>query len=861
MLRLRRIAVVVAVVLVLVLVLGAGASYWFVQRSFPKTDGVVQVPGLSDDTRVVRDRYGVPQIYADNAEDLFYAQGYVQAQDRFFQMDFRRHVTEGRLAELFGRKALRTDMFVRSMAWHEVAEEEFALLDAETRDYLEAFSDGVNAYLEGRGMSRLSLEYTVLGMGGLNYAPEEWTPVDSLAWLKAVAWDLRSNMHDEVARSLASSVLSRGEVSELYPAYPVRRHAPVVGTGAVADGVFRQNPSTDSERRPARAAFSPAAVDALAGVRRTAAELPRLLGTGAGIGSNAWAVSGRRTNTGQPLLANDPHLAPSMPGVWYQMGLHCTEVSPRCPFDVSGFTFAGLPGVVVGHNRRIAWGMTNLSADVTDLYIERVRGDTYEYAGRRLPLQTRRETFRVAGGRPVTMTVRSTRHGPLVSDVDERLRRVGALGARQLPADQRTALQDDTQLAVALRWTALEPSRTADALFGINTARNWQQFRAAARSFAVPTQNLVYADVDGHIGYQAPGRIPVRRTGSGDWPVPGWDPAYEWAGYVPFDALPHVLDPAKGYIVSANQQVAGPSYPYDLGDPGSYGYRSDRLAGLIEGELSMTIEEMARMQLDSRNGNAATLVPYLLDLDIEQRYVRQGQRVLEDWDLHQPAGSAGAAFFNVVWRNLLARTFHDQLPRAVWPDGSDRWFEVVRNLLRDPQSHWWDDVRTENVEETRDDMLTGAMIDARYEITRRQARDPALWTWGHVHQLKLVHESLGRSGNAMVEGLFNRGPYELGGGDSVVNATGWTAPRGYAVDWVPSMRMVVSLGDLDESRWVNLTGASGHAFHPHYNDQFELWRDGETAPWPFTRAAVAAAAEEELRLVPKRREVAGDGLG
>jgi penicillin G amidase len=863
-LRLRRIAVSVAVVLALALVLGTVIAFWTVRRSFPETEGQVEVPGLTSQVRVVRDQYGVPQIYADNSEDLFYAQGYVQAQDRFFQMDFRRHVTAGRLSELFGAQALQTDMFVRTLGWRDVAEQEFALLDPESRAYLEAFSDGVNAYMNGRGMSQLSLEYTLLGLGGLDYTPEEWTPVDSLAWLKAMAWDLRSNMSDEVGRTLASSVLSPGEISELYPAYPVRRHDPVVETGAVVGGVYDQD--AVPARRPARAAFSPQVVHAVEGVRRASRGLPRLLGTGAGLGSNAWAVSGRRTNTGQPLLASDPHLAPSMPSVWYQMGLHCTQISPRCPFDVSGFTFAGLPGVVIGHNRRVAWGMTSMAADVTDLYIERVHGDSYRYDGRDLPLDEHQETFRVAGGRDVTTTVRATRHGPIISDVDEQLRRVADLGSARLPADQvpggAGAGSEGTTSAIALRWTALQPSRTADALFEFDRARNWQDFRAAARDFAVPTQNLVYADVDGHIGYQAPGRIPIRRKGSGDWPVPGWDPDYEWSdSYVPFEALPHVLDPRKGYIVSANQQVAEPSYPYHLGDSWSYGYRSQRLANMIEGELSLTADEMARMQLDSRNGNAATLVPYLLDLNIDQHYVRQGQRVLADWNLQQGADSPGAAFFNVVWRNLLARTFHDQLPQAVWPDGSDRWFEVVRHLLRDPQSHWWDDVRTEHVQETRDDILTSSMTDARYEITRRQARDPHLWTWGHLHQLELVHEPLGTSGNVLVERLLNRGPYEVGGGDSAVDATGWTAPRGYAVDWVPSMRMVVSLADLDDSRWVNLTGASGHAFDEHYNDQFDLWRSGRTTPWPFFRQAVDDAAQEEMTLVRKRREATGGGLG
>jgi penicillin G amidase len=862
-LRLRRIAVIVAVVLALVLVLGGGLSFWLVRRSFPQTDGTLELPGLVDEVRVVRDQYGVPQIYAHNSDDLFFAQGYVQAQDRFFQMDFRRHVTAGRLSELFGPQALETDMFVRTMGWRDVAEREFALLDADTREYLEAFSAGVNAYLEGRGTTQLSLEYGLLGLGGLDYTPEEWTPVDSLAWLKAMAWDLRSNMSDEVDRTLASSVLSADEIAELYPPYPVERHDPVVQTGAVIDGVYRQDAAPRTARRPPRAAFSPQAVQQMRGVRRASRGLPRLLGTGSGIGSNAWAVSGRRSSTGQPLLASDPHLAPTMPSIWYQTGLHCTQIGPGCPFDVSGFTFAGLPGVVIGHNERIAWGMTTMAADVSDLYLERVHGDSYRYDGRDLPLQKRRETFHVADGRTVTVTVRSTRHGPLISDVDDQMHQVAALGSDRLPADVKAdAGATGSQMAVALRWTALDPSRTADALFGIDAAGNWEQFRDAARDFAVPTQNLVYADAQGHIGYQAPGRIPIRRTGNGDWPVPGWDPDYEWAdSYVPFKALPNVLDPKSGYIVSANQQVAEPSYPYYLGDSWSYGYRSQRIQDLIEGELSLNVDEMAQLQMDSLNGNAATLVPYLLDLSIGRHYVRQGQRVLEDWDMRQPADSRGAAFFNVVWRNVLAQTFHDQLPRSVWPDGSDRWFEVVRNLLRDPRSQWWDDVRTENVDETRDDILTRSMAAARYEITRRQARDPQLWTWGHLHQLELVHEPMGTSGNPIVETLLNRGPYQVGGGDSVVDATGWNATRGYTVDWAPSMRMVVSLGALDESRWVNLTGASGHAFDPHYDDQFALWRDGQTTAWPFSLAAVGNAAAEELRLVPKPPEPVSNALG
>ncbi|MGH3356969.1 MAG: penicillin acylase family protein, partial [Nocardioidaceae bacterium] len=718
---------------------------------------------------------------------------------------------------------------------------------------LEAFSAGVNAYLAGRSASDLSLEYAVLGLGGLDYAPEEWTPVDSLAWMKAMAWDLRENMEDEVDRAHASSVLSDSDVADLYPPYPSKRHEPIVEAGAVVDGVFEQEATGERSRRPRRAPYSPELVAALTGLQRTTEQMPDLLGKGDGLGSNAWAVSGDRTSTGRPLLANDPHLAPSMPGVWYQMGLHCTTVDARCPFDVSGYTFAGMPGIVIGHNQRVAWGFSNLAADVTDLYIEKVDGDTYTYDGQQVPLRQHQETFEVADGRDVSITVSSTRHGPLVSEVDEELRRVAGLGARRLGPAESEPETGGQRLGLALRWTALEPGRTADAIFDLNTAQSWEQFRQAARAFEVPAQNLVYADVEGHIGYQTPGRIPIRRAGDGTWPVPGWDPAYDWTdSYVPFDALPSVLDPKKGYVVTANQEVTDGSYPYFLGSSWSYGYRSQRLVQLIREDLSLTVADMAAMQMDSRNGNAATLVPYLLDVNVDERYAQHGQRTLEGWNYGQPEDSAPAAYFNVVWRNLLAKTFHDQLPRTSWPDGGGRWFEVVRHLLEDPNSHWWDDVRTENVTETRDDVLEGAMVEARYEMTRRQARDPRLWTWGHLHQLELVHEPLGTSGIGGVERVFNRGPYKMGGGDSVVDATGWTATRGYAVDTVPSMRMVVSLARLDASRWVNLTGTSGHVYNAHYSDQFDLWRDCETTPWPFSRRSVEDAAVDELTMRPRR---------
>jgi penicillin amidase len=821
-----RYAVYVAIGIVLALVGTGLAGVVLVRRSLPDTEGTVHLRGLDGEVTVLRDGHGIPQVYADTPRDLFRAQGYVQAQDRFWQMDYRRHLTSGRLSELLGPDALEVDMAVRTMGWRRVAEQELPLLSAPTREYLQAFSDGVNDYLARRGATRLSLEYLVLGLGGLDYQPEDWTPVDSLAWLKAMAWDLRGNMQDEIDRARLQVTLTDSQIRELYPSYDAAAHDPIMQWTA--------GPPRATQKRAAGVSG------------RTTG-----LGSSGGLGSNSWVVSGRYTTTGKPMLANDPHLAPSLPGVWYQMGLHCRTVDADCPFDVSGFTFAGLPGVVIGHNQRIAWGFTNLGPDVTDLYLEKLRGQEYLYDGRWLPLKEHDEIIRIHGQPSRTITVRSTRHGPLLSDVSEELSTVGA------NADVPSGSPDrGNGYAVALKWTALQPSRTADAIFALDRASDWRGFRAAAQLFAVPSQNMVYADVAGNIGYQAPGRIPIRRGGrTGDFAVPGWDPANDWTGkFIPFAELPSELNPREGFIVTANQAVVGSSYPHHLTSAWDAGYRSQRIRTLLEGELDhgkVDLGELTRMQLDTVNPMAPVLVPYLLEVLLPSQYYADGQRLLAGWDHRQGAGSGAAAYFNAVWRNLLRLTFHDQLKESVWPDGGDRWFAVVTRLLEDPDSGWWDDVTTDTVVENRDQILGQAMRDARDDLTRMVARDAPDWRWGGLHHLPLANETLGRSDIGLVRALFNRGPYPVGGSSAAVDATAWDAAEGYDAVSVPSMRMVVNLADLDASRWINLTGASGHAFDAHYTDQTELWLRGEYLPWAFSEEAVRQSAEHTLRLVPR----------
>ncbi len=834
--RVRRI-VVVLVGLVAALLIGLSVfSTVTVRKSFPDTTGEVRLNGLQGPVEIKRDAHGIPQIYADDPADLFFAQGYVQAQDRFFEMDFRRHVTAGRLSELIGKEGLDTDTFVRTLGWRRVAEQEYEDLGANTRSLLQAYSRGVNSYIDGKSGSELSLEYAVLELVGPSRRPEPWTPVDSVAWIKAMSWDLRSNMTDEIDRTLASRQMSVDDVEELYPD-PPKGHHPIVTDRNRS--VFGKKFQKDPCQEPAAAlpdcplpTVSRSAAASLGTARDAAQALPALLGTSGGIGSNSWVVDGEHSTTGKPILANDPHLAPSMPGIWYQVGLHCRELTDTCPYDVSGFSFAGMPGVVVGHNRRIAWGLSTMYADVTDLYLERVDGDTYEYKGKRLPLETRRETIKVADGRARTITVRSTRHGPILSGVSDDVDDVG----------------DGS--AVALQWTASTPRPTITAVFALDKAHDWKQFRSAAERFTVPSQNLVYADVDGNIGYQAPGAIPIRSRGDGRWPVPGWDGKHEWKGYVPFDELPNELNPGSGFVVTANNQVVGGQYKHLLGADTAAGYRSERIRELLTSKGRLSVRDMSRFQMDTYNTNAERLVPYLLDIPLDTKFARQGQDTLRGWDLRQPADSSAAAYFSVVWRNLLELTFHDELPRDQWPDGGERWFNVMRTILDKPNSHWWDNLATPTLVERRDDILRDAMIRARDELTMIRSRDISGWEWGQLHRLTLVNPTLGESGVGLVERLFNRGPVQVGGGSGLVDATAWDAAEGYGVTAVPSMRMVVDMANLDRSRWIQLSGNSGHAFHEHYDDQLPLWATGRTLPWAFGGRAVTKSTVDTLTLRP-----------
>ncbi|MPY36103.1 penicillin acylase family protein [Streptomyces adustus] len=894
-------------VLVLVLAIIGGVAYgayWSistVRASFPQTTGSITLDGLSGPVDVERDGNGIPQVYASSDEDLFMAQGYVQAQDRFYEMDVRRHLTSGRLSEMFGQSQVKNDEFLRTLGWDRIAKTEFdTKLSASTKKYLQAYAKGVNAYLKGKDGKDISLEYAALGFTN-DYKPTEWTPVDSVSWLKAMAWDLRGNMQDEIDRSLMTSRLGPKQIADLYPEYP-ERNKTIVQEGKYDEqsGTFEQgggtsgSGGTSASGTSGSAAGGTALQSQLSGLYELLDDLPTAVGVnGNGIGSNSWVVSGEHTITGKPLLANDPHLSAALPSVWYQMGLHCRTVSAKCQYDVAGYTFAGMPGVIIGHNAEIAWGMTNSGVDVTDLYLEKLSGDGYLYDGKTKPFKTRTETIKVAGGASKKIVVRQTADGmPLLSDRDDELVEVGKKAGVGTEAPDR-----GDGYGIALRWTALDPGTSMDAVFAMDRAADWGDFRDAAKLFDVPSQNLIYADgagSSGNIGYTLPGKIPTRAKGQdGSVPAMGWDSKYKWTGFIKSDELPYEYNPKRGYIVTANQAVVDKdSYPYTLTTDWGYGTRSQRINDLIKGKIDgggkISTDDMRQMQLDNSSEIATQLVPTLLKIDIDDPDVRQAQKLLEGWDYTQDPDSAAAAYFNSVWRNILKLAFGNKLPKELrvegqclyvtptkstsavddtdkvrecgqraadqaQPDGGDRWFEVVRNLMEDEHSDWWTTPASGTRPGAHNDMgklFARAMIDARWELTAKLGKDIDTWSWGRLHRLFLKNQTLGTAGPAFLQYALNRGPWELGGGEAAVDATGWNAAGGYGVVWVPSMRMVVNLADLDKSKWINLTGASGHAFSAHYTDQTDKWAAGELLPWAFTQKAVEASTSDTLELKP-----------
>jgi penicillin amidase len=798
--RLGKALVIIVIGLAIVAVIALGVGAWFVRRPWPQVSGTLAVAGLSAPVEVVRDTWGVPHIYAQNEHDLFLAQGYVHAQDRLWQMEFNRRIGSGTLSAALGEATLDTDRFLRTIGLRRAAEQDWAMVDDDTRVILEAYAAGVNAYIETH-RDRLPLEFTILGVD-----PAPWTPIDTLAWGKVMSFDLGGNYWAELLRARIIAKLGEEAAQQLLP--PYAQGAPVIIPPEARSYAWLDGARFDK-------------LDAVAAVMGD---------PGLDWGSNNWVVHGSRTATGQPMLADDTHLGLNMPSIWYENGLHGGR------FDSVGLSFPGVPMVIIGHNQRIAWGVTNLEPDVQDLYIEKLnqpaRPTQYEFMNAWYDLQVVPETIEVKDQAPVSLEVLITRHGPIINDV------IGDLDGEPM----------------ALRWTALDGGRLFESVLLLNLATNWDEFRQALSYWDVPSQNFVYADVDGNIGYQSPGRIPIRAAGhQGLVPVPGWSGEYEWQGFIPFEELPSVFNPPTGFVATANNKVVPDEYPYHLAYEWAAPYRAQRITDLLAADDSITLEDMRDIQAETYSLPAETLRPYMLAIqpegDLEARAVAQ----LKAWDLYSEADRAGVAVYQVWYWFLVQDTLADELGDDLMGDylgNPSIHMPMMVDLMKQADNPWFDDISTPQVE-TRDDLLGRSLADAVAWLSQRYGDAPERWAWGQLHTMTFVHQPLGQSGISLLERLFNSQPVPARGDNFTVDAASFDFENPFAMVHGASQRYIADLSDLDQSRAVHTTGQSGQLFHPHRQDFIRLWQNVETHPLLFSRKAVEANAEGVLTLVPQ----------
>ena len=783
---------------------GAIFAYVYLRQSLPEIEGEIPTEGLGAAVEILRDRYGVPHIFARSQEDAHFALGFVHAQDRLWQIEMNRRIASGRLSEVVGRAGLETDRFMRTLGVRRAAQANLPHLDAETRRHLDAYAAGVNAFLATQPV--LPPEFLILRV-----KPEPWTAVDSISWVKMMAWDLGGNWRNELLRMRLAKTLPLALINEFLPPYPGDAPIEIRDLKELYEGM---------ERPPPR----------VAQVGKESGSDPDSVPDFA-LGSNSWVASGARTASGKPMLANDPHLGLTAPPIWYLAHLNAPGL------DVIGATLPGVPGVLIGRNDRIAWGFTNTGPDVQDLYLEKLdsAGNYLAPDGPRAFLQ-RQEKIQIKGGDEETLPVRVSRHGPVISDVVPSALELTPRG-----------------YAMALAWTALaEDDLTVQAALRIGRTKSWAEFESTLKELHAPQQTITFADVEGNIGYIAPGRVPVRKPENdlkGLAPAPGWDARYDWAGYLPFEALPRVFNPPGGTVVSANQKITPPGYRHHITSEWQAPYRARRIEELLAKDTKHNAASFARMQMDSVSLAVRELLPQLLSTPPKDDEAREALKMLAAWDGDMAANRPEPLIVVAWWRELAFALYADELGDAFRTNWSTR-APFVQTVLK-THSTWCDDIRTRRVE-TCDEVLSESLDKALRDLRRRYGANMQSWRWGEAHRAQHRHRPLSR--NALLAKIFDIGvpsagdTYSINVGRSDFNDD--TAP--YASRHAASYRAIYDLSDPQASLFIHSGGQSGNPLSPHYRAFAEPWSHGEYIPAVTDRARLQALGVQRLVLTPRK---------
>jgi penicillin amidase len=751
----------------------AAAWHWLARRPLPKQEGSISLDGLEGPVRIRRDRWGVPHIEAGNRGDLHFAQGFCHGQDRLWQMDIYRRVVCGRLAEMAGPEGLPVDRLMLTLSIRRTAEREAAALDPELRAQLQRFCDGVNAAVASA--KALPFEMQLLRLKW-----EPWRPVDVLSLGKLLAFGLSTNWERELLRADMARALGPELAAKLDPGYPadnpVVTQAPWSGNGlAVAEQI-------DAVRRSLGLAVEAS-------------------------GSNNWAVTGARSATGSPLIAGDPHLPPSMPGIWYQVGMAEGDRFVR------GASLAGMPGVYMGQNNDVCWTFTNVMADIEDLFIEKVDGERYLFEDEWRPLQIVREEIPVKGrSEPETLDVRSTHHGPIVNE---------ALGA-------------DEAEPLALRWLSLDEPTSFSGMFELLEISSGPELIRKLEGHTSPASNLIWADRHGSIGYKLIGRLPLRKGGCPDLPKPGWTGEFEWEGTVPYAELPEVVDPESGFLITANNRIVGDEYPHHITSDWLDGFRARRIEELLRASDEHDLESFEQMQSDNLSIPGLEAARRLGRMSPSGQRERSAIERLRSWDGRlEPDTIAGTIYQAFLLR--LAR----EVARCVIGDRdlSERWLDRADNgFMPHITSPWrwhshlmdlWEAGDEELIGRPWDGLVLEALSGALDDLSDRFGPDPEGWRWGHVHELEFPH-ALGEA-NPLLRRLLNR-RLKAGGAQETVSQIAYDPNNPYKAVWAPSWRMIADPADPARSRWQMFTGQSGHPASPHYDDLQPDWLQGRTQP-------------------------------
>ncbi|NWJ44847.1 MAG: penicillin acylase family protein [Chloroflexi bacterium] len=797
--------------------LGAvGYSAWQASKTrfSSKINGELKLSGLKSPVEVIRDKWGIPHLYAQSLSDLAFAQGFVQAQDRMWQMEFQRRVASGRLSEIFGDATLEADKMMRRLQLRRAAHNDYAHMDSDSEEkmVLERFVEGVNAYLNTK---KLPLEFSLV-----RYKPEPWSPIDSLTWAKIIGVQQSTNLDSELVRAQMVQKLGAERAAKLEPTQMVTGAPLIIPPDADYSGL-------DFEL-----------------ILEEYRKMQSTIGAFAGGNSNNWAVSGSRTVTGKPMLCNDPHMAVTMPSTWYEMHLHSPEI------DVTGASIPGIPLIGIGHNRHIAWGITNTMSDSQDAFIEKIdptNPQRYEYKGEWREFEVVQEEIKIKGKASFFMDCARSVHGPLLSSL-------------KLHGTPAADAGGKIEAPLAVSWNIYEPSKGIRTLLKLNQATNWQEFREALSTWDVGCFNFAYADVEGNIGYQFTGLIPIRGKGLGLAPSPGNTGEYDWQGYIPFEELPHIYNPEQGYIITTNQKVVGNEYPYWLGSDYLGENRAIRLRQLINSREKLSLDDVARFQKDQLCLPGLRLTRRLLQADATKGndWQRRALGYLATWDgvltAHSVAGSIYHATLQKLGRLVFEPIMGSSLTESYLGNSKDALGAHPNSLQSITTTFLIGRIEANDHDllpmgKSWDDLLLEALSRAIELLRKKLGDDMNDWEWGKLHALNYVHP-LG-----MVKPLnriFNRGPYPLGGDWDTVWQAGYNgSDDNFSFNGATSsIRLVTDLNDWENTRFGCTSGQSGAPMSPHYSDLIEEWLAGAYHPHLFNRAAILDNAEGKLTLNP-----------